>query len=174
MAVSFTMPVFNRQEEGWTDLYKDHKFLAFAAFAFQWRTRFHQQLHQLHRLTKPFSNFLEFWPKHAFYLFSLSHPDIFTVKRVQVIDYSLPEFKVVKLDINVVLNALTQTRSLLASRLIGDDTHWDCMAQGTGNRMKSLQFIATVSKSSLILQTPYPCKGCSATRLRYAHSTNPG
>lgn len=87
---------------------------------------------------KQISNFLEFWPKHPFHLFSLSHPAIFTVKRVQVIDYSLSEIKVVKLAINVVLNALTQTRSLVSSRLTGDDTHWDCMAQGTGNRMKSL------------------------------------
>lgn len=90
-----------------------------------------------------------------------------------MIDYSLSEFKVVKLDINVVLNVLTQTRSLVASRLIGDDTHWDCTAQGTGNRMKSLQFMAAISKSSLILQTSYPCNDCSAIRLRSTHSTNP-
>lgn len=95
---------------------------------------------------KQISNFLEFRPKHALHLFSLSYPAIFTVKRVQMIDYSLSEFKAVKLGINVVLNVLTQTRSLVASRLIGDDTQWDCMAQGTGNRMKSLQFMATISK----------------------------
>lgn len=51
-------------------------------------------------------------------------------------DCSLSESKVVKLAINVVLNVLTQTRSLVASRLIEDDTHWDCTAQGTANRMK--------------------------------------
>lgn len=51
-------------------------------------------------------------------------------------DCSLSESKVVKLAINVVLNVLTQTRSLVASRLIEDDTHWDCTAQGTANSMK--------------------------------------
>lgn len=117
---------------------------------------------------KQFSNFLEFWPKHAFYLFSLSCPAIFTVKEVQVLDYSLPELKVVKLDINVVLNVLTQTRSLVASRLIRDDTHWDRTAQGTGNTMKNLQFMATISKSSLTLQTS------SATLLRSTSSPSPG
>lgn len=53
-----------------------------------------------------------------------------------MIDCSLSESRVVKLAINVVLNVLTQTRSLVASRLIEDDTHWDCTAQGTANRMR--------------------------------------
>lgn len=53
-----------------------------------------------------------------------------------MIDCSLSESKAVKLAINVVLNVLTQTRSLVASRLIGDDTHWDCTAQGTANRTR--------------------------------------
>lgn len=75
-----------------------------------------------------------------FFSLLLCHLATAAVKRARVIDYRLSEFKVVKLDINVVLNALTQTRSSVAWGLIGDDTRWDCMAQGaeTGGKVFSL------------------------------------
>lgn len=88
-----------------------------------------------------------------------------------MIDGSLSESKAVKLAINVVLNVLTQTRSLVASRLIEDDTHWDCTAQGTANR----------TRKSLVYGHYFKIKADAADILsvlsspvRSTHSTNPG
>lgn len=51
-----------------------------------------------------------------------------------------------------MLNVLTQTGSLAASRLTRGDTHWERTAQGTSDT-ESLQSMATTPKSRLTLQT---------------------
>lgn len=171
-AVSFSPPVLRGSKTAEQTSPRHHRFPALAfqegpvstTAAAVSATRAHER----------FSHFLQFWPKHDFFLFSWCHPATSTVKRVWVIDYSLSELKVVKLDINVVLNALTQTRSSVARGLIGDDTRWDCVAQGAGNRMKSLQFMDAISKSNLILQTSCPCSRYSANLLRSTHTTDLG
>lgn len=73
VVVSFAMPAFDRQEEGWTNIFEDHTLLTFAAFFSPEKNMLPPSatVTSATQAHKQFSNFLELWPKQAFYPFSL-------------------------------------------------------------------------------------------------------
>ena len=95
-----------------------------------------------------------------------------------MIDHSLPELEVVTLDINDLLNAPSQTRSLVASRLTEDHACWACMAHRTGNKEKSLTVYSHYFQNkpdptgilSLDQVLSIPPDIVSLHKLRYEHS----